>query len=132
MSSMRKATRKERLNQLMSWFNELDQHLFAGYFEDKDVSVVILDRTSDDFNDPVEGYASIDDDEIGISEHCYDTCTPFGIREVLLHEMIHLFVAYTYPNGKRVCGDGCRDFRNCEKNLQRLRVKQIERKHKNK
>jgi hypothetical protein len=127
---MRETTRKEKLRFLRKWFNEFDNHLFDGYFRDKDVSLIVI-PSPDEIHNPLDGCASMDEKEICITEYCFKSCTPYGIREILLHEMIHLFVAYTYPNGKRVWGDECRDFVNCEKNLQKLRVKQIENKFKN-
>jgi hypothetical protein len=122
---MRKVTRKEKLKFLQKWFDIFDDHFFDGYFKDKDITIG-LEPCPDELHDPIVGYACYEDGEIVITDYCFESCTPFGIREALLHEMIHLFVAYTYPNGKRTWGDRCRDFVECERSFQRLRIERIE------
>jgi len=131
---MRKATRKEELKFLKKWFDKFDRHFFDGYFEDKhtkikirNLDVLTIGRVSD-----IVAYADDEANEIAISTKAFKEFDSHDLRETILHEMIHLFVRYTYPNGKRVWGDGCQAFRHCEKKLQRLRVKQIERKYKKK
>lgn len=49
-----------------------------------------------------------------------------GIRDVLLHETVHLFVAFTHPKGRKEWDDRCKVFKNMEREFQKLRIEELE------
>ena len=110
---------------LREWFEKFDEHFFEDFFRDKNIRLVI--RKQDTECSTIEGWACAECGEIEISDECFIRLTPYGIRDVLLHEMVHLFVAYTHPERRRVWGDGCKFFQRFERDFQNLRRKEFER-----
>lgn len=122
MPTMRKSDRDRKLKFLKKWFKIFDEHFFEGYFKDKHIKILIDD------SEKYEGLACKDDREIIITTLCLTRCKPNAIRETLLHEMIHLFVAFTFPKGYKKWDDGCRTFKDMERSFQKLREEKFERK----
>jgi hypothetical protein len=118
---MRKASRKKHVKFLKKWFEIFDNHFFEGFFKDKNIKITIMDVDFD-----TEGIADCEDGEIIITQECLNRCKSYGKREVLLHEMIHLFVAYAHPDGKKRWDDRWTVFKQFDRHFQKLRRKHFE------
>lgn len=94
-----------------NWLDEFDRRYFSGYFSDKKITVVI--GVGDErFLKGKSTYAECEpaDSRIVLNPAILRACTLGEVRDTLLHELLHLFVFYTYENGNKQYDDWSKVF----------------------
>lgn len=85
---------------ITAWISDFDHKYFSDYFEDKDLMVTIR-KDEGYFSKGKSTYAVCEptDCSMVFNPDIFRECVVGEIRDTVLHELLHLFIFYTYKHG---------------------------------